>query len=261
MPRILTKLKIHEISSVDRGAGEGVKVVLMKRDAPPQGSVREKLQFLIEQLRRGYPDMPVRQARAEAWNALSDDEQIELLREERQNMNKLNNSEVFADWWRQLDATERARYRRQQALIDAEMDAEGTSSRDSEGHGGGRYNGKPTSPNIAPGAPKAPVFEKGNTLTSVIKQHEFMPLCMMIAKSGDGRRIEEDEIMSLASHYAAERNMSLGKFLNSDSAEARYVCKAASVCREGVRARQAERNLANARERGQQAQRAYLARE
>jgi hypothetical protein len=32
MPRILTKLKINEVSSVDRGAGEGVKIVLMKRD-------------------------------------------------------------------------------------------------------------------------------------------------------------------------------------------------------------------------------------
>jgi hypothetical protein len=33
MPRQLTKLKIHEVSSVDRGAGEGVKVMLMKRAA------------------------------------------------------------------------------------------------------------------------------------------------------------------------------------------------------------------------------------
>jgi hypothetical protein len=32
MPRILTKLKITEVSAVDRGAGEGVRVLLMKRD-------------------------------------------------------------------------------------------------------------------------------------------------------------------------------------------------------------------------------------
>lgn len=32
MPSILRNLKILEVSSVDRGAGEGVKVVLMKRD-------------------------------------------------------------------------------------------------------------------------------------------------------------------------------------------------------------------------------------
>jgi hypothetical protein len=34
MPRILTKLRVREVSAVDRGAGEGVKVMLMKRDEP-----------------------------------------------------------------------------------------------------------------------------------------------------------------------------------------------------------------------------------
>lgn len=33
MPSILRNLKILEVSSVDRGAGEGVRIVLMKRDA------------------------------------------------------------------------------------------------------------------------------------------------------------------------------------------------------------------------------------
>jgi hypothetical protein len=37
MARILTKLKINEVSSVDKGAGEGVKVMLYKRDNTPQG--------------------------------------------------------------------------------------------------------------------------------------------------------------------------------------------------------------------------------
>jgi hypothetical protein len=32
MVRILTKLRVDEISSVDHGAGEGVKIMLMKRD-------------------------------------------------------------------------------------------------------------------------------------------------------------------------------------------------------------------------------------
>jgi hypothetical protein len=34
MVRYLTKLRIDEISSVDRGAGEGVKILLMKSDSP-----------------------------------------------------------------------------------------------------------------------------------------------------------------------------------------------------------------------------------
>jgi hypothetical protein len=33
MPRKLTRLRIDEVSSVDKGAGEGVKIVLMKRDS------------------------------------------------------------------------------------------------------------------------------------------------------------------------------------------------------------------------------------
>jgi hypothetical protein len=33
MPRELTKLRVSEVSSVDRGAGEGVRIMLMKRDA------------------------------------------------------------------------------------------------------------------------------------------------------------------------------------------------------------------------------------
>jgi hypothetical protein len=32
MPRVLKDLHITEVSSVDRGAGEGVKVMLIKRD-------------------------------------------------------------------------------------------------------------------------------------------------------------------------------------------------------------------------------------
>jgi hypothetical protein len=37
MPRILRNLQIREISSVDKGAGEGVRVVLMKRHDPSHG--------------------------------------------------------------------------------------------------------------------------------------------------------------------------------------------------------------------------------
>jgi hypothetical protein len=36
-PKILRRLRINEVSSVDRGAGEGVKIVLMKRD--PSSSI------------------------------------------------------------------------------------------------------------------------------------------------------------------------------------------------------------------------------
>lgn len=35
MPKLLTRLRIDEVSAVDRGAGEGVKILLMKRDEEP----------------------------------------------------------------------------------------------------------------------------------------------------------------------------------------------------------------------------------
>ena len=40
--RLLTGLRINEVSAVDRGAGEGVKIVLMKRDDEPPPDARSK---------------------------------------------------------------------------------------------------------------------------------------------------------------------------------------------------------------------------
>jgi hypothetical protein len=36
MPKVLTKLRIDEVSAVDRGAGDGTKIILMKRDDTPR---------------------------------------------------------------------------------------------------------------------------------------------------------------------------------------------------------------------------------
>jgi hypothetical protein len=36
MPKLLTRLRIDEVSAVDRGAGDGVKIVLIKRDDTPR---------------------------------------------------------------------------------------------------------------------------------------------------------------------------------------------------------------------------------
>jgi hypothetical protein len=36
MPQLLTRLKITEVSAVDRAAGEGTKIVLLKRDDTPR---------------------------------------------------------------------------------------------------------------------------------------------------------------------------------------------------------------------------------
>jgi hypothetical protein len=64
-PRILTKLKIKEVSSVDKGAGEGVKIVLLKRDdgepRPPADDepppLASKLQQMVAALCTANPDL------------------------------------------------------------------------------------------------------------------------------------------------------------------------------------------------------------
>jgi hypothetical protein len=45
MPNILTQLRIDEVSAVDRGAGEGVKIVLMKRDDTGRSQERQERSF------------------------------------------------------------------------------------------------------------------------------------------------------------------------------------------------------------------------
>jgi hypothetical protein len=65
MPRILTKLRIDEVSAVDRGAGDGVKIVLMKRDDTPRSKPHlERYQRRLRKLResRSFNEI-IKQAR------------------------------------------------------------------------------------------------------------------------------------------------------------------------------------------------------
>lgn len=52
MPRILRGLRINEVSSVDRGAGEGVKIMLMKRegDVPMPGKTNTGIRSIFAKL-------------------------------------------------------------------------------------------------------------------------------------------------------------------------------------------------------------------
>ena len=52
MPKILRRLKINEVSSVDRGAGEGVKIMLMKHDDYDDEHEYWKREFTQEQRER-----------------------------------------------------------------------------------------------------------------------------------------------------------------------------------------------------------------
>jgi hypothetical protein len=60
MVKKLTKLRIDEISSVDRGANEGAKIVLMKRDDHPQGALFNEIM-----LRKADVSDPLRGPREE----------------------------------------------------------------------------------------------------------------------------------------------------------------------------------------------------
>lgn len=48
MPRILRNLRIEEVSGVDRGAGEGVRVLLMKRDDAPPNTENDDMTKLLD---------------------------------------------------------------------------------------------------------------------------------------------------------------------------------------------------------------------
>jgi hypothetical protein len=47
MPKLLTRLRIDEVSAVDRGAGDGVKIMLMKRDGDVVGKATEALKTSV----------------------------------------------------------------------------------------------------------------------------------------------------------------------------------------------------------------------
>lgn len=52
MPKMLTKLRIREVSSVDRGAGEGVKIMLMKREDDDSAEPYWKREFSASDRKR-----------------------------------------------------------------------------------------------------------------------------------------------------------------------------------------------------------------
>jgi hypothetical protein len=47
MPKVLKRLRIDEVSAVDRGAGDGVKIMLMKRDGDVVGKATEALKTSV----------------------------------------------------------------------------------------------------------------------------------------------------------------------------------------------------------------------
>jgi hypothetical protein len=208
MPRILHKLRINEVSHVDRGAGEGVKVVLMKRDDTGSGP--------------------------------------QIFARHKGDVSKMTDDEMFQSWWKELSAAERARYRRQQADIDAQLAEEERISR----------AGTTTRAEVAPDHP-TPQPKKARddnaSLNSIIKQYGVCAVAKLVVDTSDAHGLGEAELMQAAGHYAASKGMSLGKLLNSDSGEGVMLAKAAAICRSAEHARQAQQNLGDARLRARAA--------
>lgn len=59
MPKMLTRLRIDEVSSVDHGAGEGVKIMLMKRNKDKPMATDSKLSKMFSKLFGGSEDNSV----------------------------------------------------------------------------------------------------------------------------------------------------------------------------------------------------------
>lgn len=84
MPRILKDLQINEVSSVDRGAGLGVKVLLMKRDGAKPGDIemtKEELDAAIAKAAKDGADAATANVTKVFQGELAKrDEQIMLLK-------------------------------------------------------------------------------------------------------------------------------------------------------------------------------------
>ncbi len=94
LPRKLTRLQIDDVSSVDNGAGVGVKVMLMKREEPKMltdiqkaaakqtqaGLLGEMADAIATQIQKQHPGMPRNVARQKAY---SDPRISDIVRHER----------------------------------------------------------------------------------------------------------------------------------------------------------------------------------
>jgi hypothetical protein len=217
MPRILHKLRIDEVSHVDRGAGEGVKVVLMKRDddddliakrrsprnAPSgEGPMHNEYALRFEVLRRGTALRPGEELHAGVWNSMTEAEQMQLLAEE--------------------GATEDRREREREAQRRNNMNKSTKAS--------------------------------GDSLRAIVKSYGVMPLAKMIAAENDAHGISEAEFIQFVGEYAAEKGQSVGALLSAANGEGALLGKALAICRYAGYAKQAQQNLGDARIRARAAQ-------
>jgi hypothetical protein len=225
MPRKLRKLvrlRIDEVSAVDRGAGEGVKVVLMKRDAGDEMVERGR-----EILRRHGIDFH------------NDD-----------GNNPMTNITEWRDylenWIASLSPQERAWARRQIDLADDAM---------AEQERANAVRGSTPRRAVAPGRQNeltagqrdgygSGAKAKSDSLQKIASDFGIQRLASHLIQEPGG--VAEHEFVELVNKHAEKTG---AKVWSGDTEESRLICKAASVLRQDAYAKQADAHMAQARKR------------
>jgi hypothetical protein len=224
MTRKLTKLRIDEISAVNRGAGQDCTVVLMKRDDD-----NELIERGREILRRHG---------------------IDFHNDDKGN-NPMNNVTEWQDYWESwlasLSPEGRALARRQLDLADAQM---AEQERANAVPGSTPRRAVAPSPrqndlnavqreNYGSGA------KKSDTLQKIAADFGIERLAKHLIEEPGA--FGEQEFVEVVNKHAAKTG---AKVWSGDTEESRVICKAASVLRQSAYAKQAESHFAQARKRG-----------
>jgi hypothetical protein len=221
-------LKVNEISCVDRGAGEGVKVVLMKRADDDKLIARGR-----EILRRHGINFHNYEEDLDSMTKVDDREEFQ---------------QYFERWLASLSPEERAWARRQIDLAEDRM---------AEHERAGRIRTTPRSavvttvPQNQLSAVERDGFGSGakaksDTLQKIAADFGIQRLAKHLVEHGS-QEITEGEFVELVNKHAGQ---SAAKLWAGDTEESRVILKAASVLRQAAYAKQAASHMAQARERG-----------
>jgi hypothetical protein len=195
--RVLTNLKISEVSSVDRGAGEGCRVVMRKRDGKPDyEALFSKIFGVKKRIHDGYPMPDLRKNTDVSEPDISDEDD---------------------------DADETERLSR-----DAEDGGIGSHRAGSEGNAGG---GSTDQLERAERAMKEKSMQTHSELMSaVVKRYGIVAFCKSVEK-GDVR-VSEHELTRLISEAAQRENSTFEKLFCAQDEQGVTLRKAINAARD-----------------------------
>lgn len=217
--KLLTRLRTGEVSSVDRGAGEGVKIVLMKRDdAADRRDHRERRRPQIDKrlenifeayLGDGRPLLRKRTkaGSGDAWAQYRRDHAREL---ERRRNDMVGRGGELGETWKQvrdlagaqaLLLSHSSASRELNALLSGVPFVERAAAllrlaRTLRGEAGGNDAGgdQTNKRGTTMRTTRTMTISKAEALQAIIKQHGAAKLCKMIVDDGDAHGITEREL-------------------------------------------------------------------